>query len=112
MERSVSTRTLDEGAQSMAARKARAGSKGKRGRKPPPPGETKRDRFVRIARVRMVNALEAIRLLSNMARGDYEWSMDDIHKMEVALQQQIELVKKEYETAKAPVSRDLVPFDI
>lgn len=85
-------------------------AKGKRGRHAPPPNETRRERFNRLANGRMTTTLEHIRILGNMSRGDYEWTVDDAKKMAAALTKQIALMVEEYVQAKTPTKRELVPF--
>ena len=57
-----------------------------RRRKGPPAGETKRDRFRRLGALRMIHALQAIRLLGNLsARAIYEAYPDDIVRIRATL---------------------------
>ena len=60
------------------------------GRKPPPQGETPRQRFLRIAQARVVNALHAIRLVGNLAGQGYEWTPSDIVLMHNTLTEGLE----------------------
>lgn len=98
----------------MPSRKSRTPTvqKGKRGRKPPPPGETRRQAFIRICTGRTTSALDAIRVISNLARGAYDWSMEDVDRVAKTLHQQIDLMVEEFKKAQEPVSKELVPFSL
>lgn len=94
----------------MVARKKKTASKaegkapkveGKRGRKPPPPGETKRDKFVRLAEHRMEKAIRAIELLGNLTAPHYAWTPEDEERMHSALMDAIERTFARFE-ARAP----------
>lgn len=85
----------------------------KKGRKPPPPNETARERFLRIGQPRVANAVHAIRLIGNLARGAYEWTERDVRLMSAALREAIEHMEAEYaavQGTKAP-SKEPVKFD-
>jgi hypothetical protein len=101
----------------MSARKAKASNptpaKGKRGRKPPPPNETRRQAFLRIGNGRTLSALDGIRLIGNLARGAYDWSMDDVEHIEAALKQQIGIMVEEFKKAlEPPPVKETVDFSL
>ena len=98
-----------------AARTAKSGRalpyKGdKRGRKPPPDNETARDRFIRIGNARMVNALHGIKLIGNLSRGAYEWTLDDIDRMERALVEQVRETAEEFRRLKTATKKEKPEF--
>lgn len=64
----------------------------------PPSDETPRERFRRIGEPRVRNALNAIRLLGNLSSPRYEWHEDDIQKLRVRLNEQIEMVLGKFMT--------------
>lgn len=60
-------------------------------------GETKREKFVRLAESRMNNALKQIELLSNLSNTRaYEFTKDDVDKMIKALKNAIYELEKAY----------------
>jgi hypothetical protein len=116
-EHGIQHSTAKEQAHLMAVRKntrKKSGEpKGKRGRKTPPANETRREAFLRIANYRTTNALYDIRLLGNLARGAYEWSMEDVTRIEGALKKQIVLLIEEFKKAtETPVKTDVVEFSL
>ena len=80
----------------------------KKGRRPPPPNETARQRFLRIGQPRVVAAVKAIRLLGNLARGDYEWSPEDVTRFRYAILHELDLVTTEFD--KSPKNKGEVSF--
>lgn len=68
----------------------------KRGRKPPPENETKREKFLRLAHPRLIKAIKAVRVLTNFARGDYEWDDRDVIYMETMLQRELNELKQAF----------------
>lgn len=54
---------------------------GTRGRKSVPPGETRRERFIRLGQYRARNAIQAIRLVGQLAAPTYEWTKEDSDKI-------------------------------
>lgn len=47
--------------------------------------ETKRAKFERIALARMNRALNAVRLIGNLASYNYDWNEDDVAKMRATM---------------------------
>lgn len=73
----------------------------RKGRKPPPEGENARGRFLRIGQPRVVNAVRALRLIGNLARGDYDWNAADIQRMRATLQTELDRLLNEFEQSNA-----------
>lgn len=94
-----------------APRKAAKSYKGeKRGRKPPPHEESARERFLRIGNGRMVNALHTMDLLGNLCRGAYDWTMEDVDKMEATLIEKAKSIADQYRKARGGVKKVLPDF--
>lgn len=73
----------------------------RRGRKPPPENESKRQRFLRLANVRMTNTIKEIRKLGNFARSsNYEVTEADVSLMQDTLYREVDAVIKEYARVK------------
>ena len=56
------------------------------GRKPPPENETAEERFRRLAQARVVATLQSIRLIGNLATGDYKWTQEQATHILTSLQ--------------------------
>lgn len=80
----------------------------KKGRRPPPPNETARQRFIRIGQPRVIAAVKAIRLLGNLARGDYDWHPDDVARMRATIENELHLVMVEFD--KSPKLKNEIAF--
>lgn len=60
-------------------------------------GETKKERFVRLAENRTNKALEMIRLIGNLSnKSVYDYSAEDISKIFYALESEVALAKKQF----------------
>jgi len=60
-------------------------------------GETKSDKFVRLARARHRKAVKTIRLLGNLGnRTNYEYDDEQVHLMFVNLRSELEEAEKKY----------------
>ena len=60
-------------------------------------GESKRDRFVRLAEKRTTSALHTIRLIGNLAnRNNYEFGAADAKKILGALSAELENLKRKF----------------
>ena len=57
----------------------------KSGRKPPPADETPRARFLRVCEPRIVNVLHSLRLVAQMARGNYGYTPEDVAFLDLRL---------------------------
>jgi len=67
-------------------------------RKAPPPGETKREKFKRLAEPRTIAVLEALRVLGNLANPNiYEHNERDAQKIFTAIEARTETVKSKFE---------------
>jgi len=63
-----------------------------------PPGETKRERFVRIAERRTQQVLEKLRILGNCSnRGIYEFTDDEVDKIFRAILRQVDITRAQFE---------------
>lgn len=60
-------------------------------------GETKRERFVRIAEARTNKILEMIRLLGNCSsKGNYDYTEEDIRKIFYVLEKELKNTKNKF----------------
>jgi ribosomal protein L30E len=60
-------------------------------------GETKKEKFVRLAENRTNKALEMIRLIGNLSnKSVYDYSAEDITKIFDALESEVALAKKQF----------------
>ncbi len=60
-------------------------------------GESKEDRFKRLAELRVNRALDKIRLIGNLASSQYEFSAEQIEKIFVAIQAAIADVEEKFQ---------------
>lgn len=61
-------------------------------------GETKHDRFVRLAERRTQLVLEKLRILGNCSnRGIYEYSEDEIERIFRAILRQVDITRSQFE---------------
>lgn len=56
------------------------------------PKETPREKFVRLAETRVSNALHSLTVIGNLAAPSYEYSEEDIAKIETALKDKLDTV--------------------
>jgi hypothetical protein len=69
--------------------------------------ESKRDRFVRLAEKRTSKALQALRLIANLAnRNNYEFTPTDAKKIVGALTREIDGVARRFDDAPAKASSE------
>jgi len=62
-------------------------------------GETKADRFKRVATRRTLKVLEALRILGNCSnRSEYEYTEEDVRKIFSAIEKQLADVKARFKT--------------
>ena len=64
-------------------------------------GESKHDKFKRLASKRVTNAIQKIELIGNLSGSSYECSAEDAEKIITTLQQAVDGVKERF-SAKAP----------
>ena len=63
-------------------------------------GETKRDKFVRLAEARTNKALDQIRLIGNLSdRSTYDFAEEDINKIFNTLEKEIKSARSKFNTA-------------
>lgn len=75
----------------------------RRGRKPAPKGETKAQKFERLASARVTKALESIRLVGSLTGPTYEHTPKHVAAIETALRSAVE---KAIEGLRNPSSND------
>lgn len=63
-------------------------------------GETKHDKFKRLANQRVKNALKKVELIGNLSSSGYEYSPEEVDKIFAALQQVVENTKARFSKSK------------
>ena len=63
-------------------------------------GESKSDRFRRLASKRVVNAISKIELIANLAAPSYEYTPEEVNKILTALQGSVDKVKAAFSKQK------------
>lgn len=63
-------------------------------------GESKSDKFKRLASKRVVNAISKIELIANLAAPSYEYTSEDAAKILAALQGSVDKVKAAFSKQK------------
>ena len=81
----------------MATRKAKAVEVPRRGRKPVPTGESRHDKFLRLAADRVTNTLDQIRLIGNLSGVNYEFKVEEILKIKRTLHEAVDDEMKRFE---------------
>ncbi len=76
-------------------------AKKKGGRKPAPEGETKGERFTRLARSRVTKALNAIRTIGNLSGSEYESTDEQRDKLFAALRNAVDECEQKLYKVKA-----------
>jgi len=72
-----------------------------------PVSSNKREKFVKLAESRTVNAIKAIRVIGKLGnRNAYEYDDDDVRKIVKALNDEIEAMKNRMRTTKPSDSVD------
>jgi hypothetical protein len=71
-------------------------------RKPAPKGESKRDRFVRLANARATKAVTSIQLLGNLTGAGYEFTEDDRAALISVLNDAVTSVDSKFTEALSP----------
>ena len=64
-------------------------------------GESKHDRFKRLASQRVTNAIKKIELIGHLSSSSYEYSEEEMEKIFSAFQQTLDGVKEKFK-AKGP----------
>jgi hypothetical protein len=63
---------------------------------------SKRENFVRLAEARVSRAMQSISVIGNLAnRGNYEYSEDDLRKINKALTSEIETMSMRFRNAES-----------
>lgn len=63
-------------------------------------GESKSDKFKRLASKRVVNAIQKIELITNLAAPSYEYTPEEVTKIVTALQGSVDKVKAAFSKQK------------
>ena len=63
-------------------------------------GESKSDKFKRLASKRVVNAIQKIELITNLAASSYESTPEEVTKILTALQGSVDKVKAAFSSQK------------
>ena len=63
-------------------------------------GESKSDKFKRLASKRVVNAIQKIELIANLAAPSYEYTPEEVTKILIALQGSMDKVKAAFSKQK------------
>ena len=63
-------------------------------------GESKSDKFKRLASKRVVNAIQKIELITNLAAPSYEYTPEEVTKILTALQGSVDKVKAAFSKQK------------
>ena len=71
-----------------------------------------REKFVRLATKRVNNAIKSINLIGNLSnKSNYDYSQKDVDKIFKALQVEIALCKKRFDSASSSTGKDSFSFD-
>lgn len=69
-------------------------------------GETKHDKFKRLASKRVTNAIKKMELIGHLSASSYECTQEEVDKIFIALQGAIDGVKEKFsKTTKADASK-------
>ena len=63
-------------------------------------GESKHDKFKRLATARVTNALKKIELIGNLSSSGYEYSPEEVEKIFISLQQTLDSTKARFSRSK------------
>ncbi|MBU3933527.1 MAG: hypothetical protein KKH11_02525 [Candidatus Omnitrophica bacterium] len=63
-------------------------------------GESKHDKFKRLASQRVTNAIKKIELIGNLSSPGYEYAAEEIEKIFATLQQTLDSTKNKFSKAK------------
>jgi hypothetical protein len=63
-------------------------------------GESKSDKFKRLAAKRVVNAIQKIELITNLSASSYEYTPEQVEKIVTALQGSVDKVKAAFAKQK------------
>ena len=63
-------------------------------------GESKHDKFKRLAAQRVTNALKKIELIGNLSSPGYEYTQEEVDKVFLALQQTIDSARAGFSKSK------------
>ena len=63
-------------------------------------GESKHDKFKRLATLRVSNAIKKIELIGNLSSSSYESTTEEVEKILIALQQAADGVKEKFSVRK------------
>jgi len=63
-------------------------------------GESKSDKFKRLATQRVTNAIKKIELIGNLSSSGYEYAAEEVEKIFTSLQQTVENTKARFSKSK------------
>jgi len=63
-------------------------------------GESKHDKFKRLATQRVANALKKVELIGNLSSSGYEYTQEEVEKIFGALQKTLDSTKNRFSKAK------------
>ena len=63
-------------------------------------GESKHDKFKRLATQRVTNAIKKIELIGNLSSSGYEYAAEEVEKIFTSLQQTVENTKARFSKSK------------
>ena len=63
-------------------------------------GESKHDKFKRLASQRVTNAIKKIELIGNLSSSGYEYAPEEVEKIFVSLQQTLDSTKNRFSKVK------------
>jgi len=63
-------------------------------------GESKHDKFKRLATLRVTNAIKKIEIIGNLSSAGYEYNPEEIEKIFMSLQQTLDSTKSRFSKSK------------
>jgi len=63
-------------------------------------GESKHDKFKRLATLRVMNALKKIEIIGNLSSSGYEYTQEEVDKIFTSLQQTLDSTKSRFAKSK------------
>lgn len=102
--------TAPSGTAPQPSRAPRTAPPPRRARTAPPEGETARDRFERLGTARMQRAIYLIRLLGNLANGNYNYTNDDVAVMRDTLKGEVDNTLAKFKPKEGRTDKSVVHF--
>jgi len=63
-------------------------------------GESKHDKFKRLATQRVTNAIKKIELIGNLSSSGYEYTQEEVEKIFISMQQTLDNTKSRFSKSK------------